>query len=358
MTYGRSGSTLLMGLLNTIPGYLIRGENDDAMRYLYEFHRTCVERSTFWPIERMRMRSNPFFGMGDFPVAASIAGARRLALETLLRPKADTRVTGFKEIRWWRHDDLDAYVAWLREVFPGARFLVNTRSHEAVLKSKWWAKGGDKSGHLADIERRLLETADRLGDAAYRVHFDDYVADPPPSRRCSPGWARSSTRRQCGRPCPRATRSELIRVAGDVIPGHPGIPISATRISCPRTSRESRSGSLMLLVRRLPRCELVAQVKPVVEGRALRRGHHPEPGMAPGPLASGHDALFHQRLVIEVDAHELDRFQSHAPESVGAGYVLAVLGAAAVDGTNELAGQAGPAPRAGPASPRTAPPRR
>jgi len=87
-------------------------------------------------------------------------------------------VTGFKEIRWWRHDDLDAYVAWLREVFPGARFLVNTRNHTDVLRSKWWAKGEDKSAHLADIERRLLETADRLGDAAYRVHFDDYVADP------------------------------------------------------------------------------------------------------------------------------------------------------------------------------------
>jgi hypothetical protein len=137
-----------------------------------------VERSRFWPVERMRMRNNPFYGMGDFPVEASIAGSRRLALETLLRPKADTRVTGYKEIRWWRHEDLDAYVGWLREVFPGARFLVNTRDHAAVLRSKWWAKGGDNSEHLADIERRLLATAARLGDAAYHVHFDDYVADP------------------------------------------------------------------------------------------------------------------------------------------------------------------------------------
>ncbi len=180
MTYGRSGSTLLMGLLNTIPGYLIRGENDDAMAFLHDFHRTCVQRSTFWPVERMRMRSNPFFGMGDFPAGASIAGARRLALDTLLRPKPDTRVTGFKEIRWWRHDDLDEYVAWLLEVFPGARFLVNTRAHEAVLRSKWWAKGdpAQNAAHLADIERRLLATASRLGDAAYHVHFDDYVRDP------------------------------------------------------------------------------------------------------------------------------------------------------------------------------------
>jgi hypothetical protein len=180
MTYGRSGSTLLMGLLNTIPGYLVRGENDDAMHFLYDFHRTCVQRSTFWPIERMRTKSNPFFGMGDFPAGSSIAGARRLALDTLLRPKPDTRVTGYKEIRWWRHEDLDAYVAWLREVFPGARFLVNTREHADVLRSKWWAKGDPETTavHLADIERRMLETAGRLGEAAYHVHFDDYVRDP------------------------------------------------------------------------------------------------------------------------------------------------------------------------------------
>jgi hypothetical protein len=178
MTYGRSGSTLLMGLLNTIPGYLIRGENDDALRFLHDFHRTCVDRSAYWPIDRVRRKTDAFYGIGDFPPALSIADTRRLAVDTLLRPKPETRVTGFKEIRWWRHDDLDAYVAWLREVFPGARFLVNTRDHADVLKSKWWAKGDDKSAHLADIERRLLETADRLGDAAYRVHFDDYVADP------------------------------------------------------------------------------------------------------------------------------------------------------------------------------------
>jgi len=177
VTYGRSGSTLLMGLLNTIPGYLIRGENDDALRFLFDFHRTCVARSRHWPVERVRRRTDAFFGIGDFPAALSIADTRRLALDTLLRPKPDTRVTGFKEIRWWRHDDLDGYLAWLRQVFPGARFIVNTRNRDDVLKSKWWAKG-DHAEHLADIEQRLLDSAARLGDAAYHVHFDEYVADP------------------------------------------------------------------------------------------------------------------------------------------------------------------------------------
>ena len=178
VTYGRSGSTLLMGLLNSVPGYLIRGENWDALHHLFRFHRTLAEGSRRWDPARLRQRTHPFFGAGDFPVERSIEGTRRLVLDTVLRPRDDTRVTGFKEIRWWRHEDLDAYVGWLREVFPGARFLVNTRDHAAVLKSKWWAKGGDNSEHLADIEQRLLATAARLGDAAYHVHFDEYVADP------------------------------------------------------------------------------------------------------------------------------------------------------------------------------------
>src|SRR5690349_1509587 len=96
MTYGRSGSTLLMGLLNTIPGYLVRGENDDALRFLFDFHRTCVERSSYWPIDRVRRKTDAFYGIGDFPPALSLADIRRLALDTLLRPKPDTRVTGFK----------------------------------------------------------------------------------------------------------------------------------------------------------------------------------------------------------------------------------------------------------------------
>ncbi|WP_243060522.1 sulfotransferase [Nocardioides sp. SR21] len=177
VTYGRSGSTLLMGVLNTIPGYLIRGENRDALHHLYRFHSTMLAESSRVPRRRVRQPTHPFYGIAGFPPERSIRQIRRLASDTVLRPDEDTRVTGFKEIRWYR-PDLEEYVAWLQQVFPGARFLVNTRNHEDVLKSKWWAEGDDKSEHLADVERRILALADSLGDAAYRVHYDDYVADP------------------------------------------------------------------------------------------------------------------------------------------------------------------------------------
>lgn len=185
VTYGRSGSTLLQGVLNSIPGYLVRGENRQAMRHLHAFHRTAVQ-------ERQRQRrsrqqrglpptghtsTDTFFGIEEFPVRRSLAGIRRLSLETLLRPEPDTRVTGFKEIRWY-HDDVAAYVDWLRQVFPGARFVVNTRNHDDVARSKWWARDPDAREKLRTAEQRLLAVRDSLGDAAFHVHYDDWAADP------------------------------------------------------------------------------------------------------------------------------------------------------------------------------------
>ncbi len=185
LTYGRSGSTLIQGILNSIPGYLIRGENRQMMRYLYDFDRTGVEVRRFQRRNMRRRHDEPgasdpskaFFGMDAFPHQRSIAGIRRLALDTLLRPERGTRVVGFKEIRW-NTEDVGEFVAWLQEVFPGARFVVNTRNLDDVSRSKWWARDPGALDQLATAEKRLLALRDDLGDAAFHVRYDDYVADP------------------------------------------------------------------------------------------------------------------------------------------------------------------------------------
>lgn len=178
VTYGRSGSTLVAGLLNALPGYLVRGENGDALHHLFLFHATLARESAR-PAANTRQRTHPWFGISDVPLQHSLEAQRRLLLDSVLRPEPGTRVVGFKEIRW-SHADLPEYVAWLREVFPGARFLVNTRDHAAVLRSAWWAKEdpAEAGPKLSGIEDRLLALAADLGDAAYRIHYDDYVADP------------------------------------------------------------------------------------------------------------------------------------------------------------------------------------
>lgn len=177
MTYGRSGSTLVMGLLNSIDGYLVRGENRHALRHLYEFHRSGVRERDRVSARRAGQTTHPWFGIEGFDEEASYAGIRRLALDTLLRPEPDTRVSGFKEIRWYDEDLVD-YVTWLRRVFPGARFVVNTRHLPDAARSAFWRQETDALERLQRIEERILACAADLGDAAYRVHYDDFISDP------------------------------------------------------------------------------------------------------------------------------------------------------------------------------------
>lgn len=181
-TYGRSGSTLVQGVLNALPGYLVRGENRGAVRELHAFHSTCTKEA-----QRVRAGnganspSHPWFGIGGYPEPVALADIRRLVVDTLLRPEPATRVTGYKEIRWVGPDAIE-HVDWLREVFPGARFVVNTRDLAAVARSGWWAGDPHARTTLAAMQEQLEAVAGHLGDAAYHVHYDDYVAHPTPLR--------------------------------------------------------------------------------------------------------------------------------------------------------------------------------
>ena len=174
LTYGRSGSTLLQGVVNSVPGYLMRGENRDALHHLFLYHHGLVKESA--EATRADTPRSAWYGIDEYAAPAAVAGMRELVVGTLLRPKPDTKVVGFKEIRWW-HEDWRDYLAFLLELFPGVRFVVNTRDHEAVAKSKWWAERKNPLKMLAGYERRLNDMAEVLGDRAYTLHYDDYVAD-------------------------------------------------------------------------------------------------------------------------------------------------------------------------------------
>lgn len=174
LTYGRSGSTLLQGVINSTPGYLMRGENRDALHHLFTYHNVLVKESA--EADRADTPRSAWYGIDEYAATAAMTQMRELVVGTLLRPKSDTKVLGFKEIRWW-HGDWREYLDFLLELFPGIRFVVNTRDHASVAKSKWWAERENPLKMLERYERRLDDMAAVLGDRAYKVHYDDYVAD-------------------------------------------------------------------------------------------------------------------------------------------------------------------------------------
>jgi hypothetical protein len=185
VTYGRSGSTLVQGLLNSIPGYLVRGENRQILRHLWAYDKAgTTERRVQRRKERGRgveegssEPTSPLFGMDNFAHLAALRQARKMAVATILRPEPDTRVTGFKEILW-DEPDTPEFVAWLQEVFPGAKFVINTRDLSDVSKSAWWSEDPGAYEALQANEALLLGLLETLGDAAYRIKYDEFTKDP------------------------------------------------------------------------------------------------------------------------------------------------------------------------------------
>ncbi|MDQ1626652.1 MAG: hypothetical protein QOI54_396 [Actinomycetota bacterium] len=177
VTYGRSGSTLLQGILSSTPGVVIRGENGAALNHLFHFHdkasRSRYRLTRSYPLPER----HSWWGIDGYRADTALRNMRQLVLETLLRPAPDTRVVGFKEI-YWMPDRMQEFLEFMQQLFPGARFVFNTRDLSEVAKSRWWARKPDAEQELQQLEKQYAEALDFFGDAVFRVHYNDYIADP------------------------------------------------------------------------------------------------------------------------------------------------------------------------------------
>jgi hypothetical protein len=176
VTYGRSGSTLLNGVLNSIPGYLIRGENRLVISELHQWHRAIDRQmASFGEKKRSGPRSS-WYGLHSYPREIALDRMRALVLDTLLRPGPRARVVGFKEIRW-PADDLDSLVEFITELFPDSKFLFNTRNAADVAKSEWWRDAPNALEIIAARENAWAAVQQSLGERAFAVCYDDYARD-------------------------------------------------------------------------------------------------------------------------------------------------------------------------------------
>ncbi len=177
LTYGRSGSTLLQGILSSVPGVAIRGENGAVLHDLFRYHDTATRHRDRLARPQPLPASHPWWGIDGYRDETALRDMRLLVLETLLQPAPDTRVTGFKEI-YWMAERMPDFLAFMQQVFPGARFVFNTRDLDEVARSKWHARNPNARAELEILEKQYVEALDPLGDRVYRVHFNDWVADP------------------------------------------------------------------------------------------------------------------------------------------------------------------------------------
>jgi hypothetical protein len=177
VTYGRSGSTLVQGMLNALPRTLVRGENGFYVEHLFQAARTAVEFRDQFQGNRARRVSSAFYGVNHLTRRRFARSANRLITGILLGSDdaaAYDRI-GFKEVLWHRiaPDDTEPFFAWFDQVFPEAKYVLNTRETEQVVGSGFWQRK-DADEAMAAIQR-VIEIQDHLrATRPDRVHETRY----------------------------------------------------------------------------------------------------------------------------------------------------------------------------------------
>lgn len=173
LTYGRSGSTLLAGLLNSIPGYRVRGENYSALYRIYQADAAIAKaRESFSGADHLSPLS-PWYGTPRVRENRFRAGLLNNFVSNVLRPEPGDRVLGFKEIRYTpaHIPDLAEYVAWLRRSFPDPRIVINHRDPAAVARSGWWPDKRNAEQTIRAADERLWNIP--ADDRHHHFSYDD-----------------------------------------------------------------------------------------------------------------------------------------------------------------------------------------
>jgi len=138
VTYGRTGSTLLMSILNTLPGFLIRGENYNFCYYLYKAYEALVNTKN----HNGEFTTEPFYGSKDINLDLFKEDALKLIKNQLIPKELQDKIVcwGFKEIRYlqFSKEELFKYLTFLNELFPKPAFICLTRNPKETAKSAWW----------------------------------------------------------------------------------------------------------------------------------------------------------------------------------------------------------------------------
>lgn len=157
VTYGRSGSTLIQALLNTLPRTVIRGENSLFVLPLYRaMAQTLSFRESRVNSPRAKASSSAFYGIRQVRRGHFVRATRTLVTQALLGPlhRGDVDVLGFKEVRWHQvePEETEGFFAFLDSAFPGCRFVLNQRDHDQVANSGFWQQH-DSQEVFASLKR-------------------------------------------------------------------------------------------------------------------------------------------------------------------------------------------------------------
>lgn len=177
VTYGRSGSTLLMGYLNSFPGICVRGENNGALLGIYRSIRS-VQKARYGGAIAKRP-THPWFGFHEVDAARYERRLIEVFVQEMLRPLSDTETIGFKEIRHGDIfiDDLDDYIDFLLNAFDRAGVIMHTRDIKKTLASGWIKESEVIKKRVSDLHDAMSASRFHGDPRCHITHHDSLWSD-------------------------------------------------------------------------------------------------------------------------------------------------------------------------------------
>lgn len=180
VTYGRSGSTVLQAILNTIPGCHVAGESFDTLGALFDAGARARRAHMTWGGEA-RGPDHPWHGAGNIDEVGLERDLAFAFVTRLVQPPLDAQWVGAKEIRYpQRADRLADMVEMILRAFPNPVILFNSRAADDVVRSKWWAAKPEAEVRalIAQMDGLFAEITAAHPDKCLHIQHDATIADP------------------------------------------------------------------------------------------------------------------------------------------------------------------------------------
>jgi SAM-dependent methyltransferase len=178
VTYGRSGSTLLQGVLNSFDGYCIRGENTNPLLKIFRVWRDCrFAREQFG--DSAARTADAWFGANFIDPDAFAEDMISAFKRHVLQPPEWARVIGFKEIRYMANffapGEFAEYFEFIDQWFPRSAFIFNSRKLSSVSRSGWWKNDPESIAELQATEPLMIAAYRRFKYKSIWLQYEDYA---------------------------------------------------------------------------------------------------------------------------------------------------------------------------------------
>ena len=162
---GRSGSTTMQRIINTIPNSNICGENFGAINSLLEFYRRIKTTTIDYVPGHMNPASYEniisknvkpsWYNSYNFNNMVQMI---RITIINMFKNKDSTNVWGFKEIRY-DSGNID-YIKDFKELFPQTKVIIQFRENiQAQSKSGWFKEEKNAVAFLNKTTKQLINFA-------------------------------------------------------------------------------------------------------------------------------------------------------------------------------------------------------